>query len=103
MDFMKTINMVRISTPESLLKPLWLRSLEIFSHSLERTDAKDKNGLEFEEFCCIVSMVFSRYLFDLARNIITQNTIKITIIYMIFNIKTVIFYFKTFNSNPVQE
>ena len=46
---------------------------------------------------------FSCYLFDLARNIITQNTIKITVNYMIFNIKTVNFYFKILNSNPIQK
>ena len=36
---------------------------------------KDKNVLEFEEDCCMLSMFFSCYLFDFARNIITRDTI----------------------------
>lgn len=56
-------------------KPLRRKSFEIFRQSFERTDEKDKIVFEFEEDCCILSMVFSCYLFDFARNIITQNTI----------------------------
>ena len=50
--------MVRTSAPERFLKPLRLKSLAIFRQSLDRTDEKDKNVLEFEEDCCILSMVF---------------------------------------------
>lgn len=55
---MNTVNMVRISAPERFLKPLRLKSLAIFRQSLDRTDEKDKNVLEFEEDCCILSMAF---------------------------------------------
>ncbi len=75
MDLIKTINKVRISAPERFLKPLRRKSFAIFRQSFERTDEKDKNVFEFEEDCCILSMVFLCYLFDFARNIITQNTI----------------------------
>ena len=96
---MNTVNMVRTSAPERFLKPLRLKSLAIFRQSLDRTNEKDKNVLEFEEDCCILFMVFLCYLFDFPRNIITQNTSKITIIYMIYNIKRAIFTSKIFNSN----
>ena len=96
---MNTVNMVRTSAPERFLKPLRLKSLAIFRQFLDRTDEKDKNVLEFEEDCCILSMVFSCYLFDLTRNIITQNTIQITTIHMIFKRKIAIFTSKIFNSN----
>ena len=96
---MNTVNMVRTSAPERFLKPLRLKSLAIFRQFLDRTDEKDKNVFEFEEDCCILSMVFSCYLFDLTRNIITQNTIQITTIHMIFKRKIAIFTSKIFNSN----
>lgn len=54
-------------TPERFIHPLRVSSLEILRQSLERTEANDKNSLEFEESYCILSMEFLCYPFDFSR------------------------------------